>query len=158
MIHETDVARLEELGNFLKYTFQTNLALEARVSASSTQVGNPLIAPEHILDGKDETYWAAEAGSERAELVIDLGEAKAFDVVRLQEQFEEGQRIEQCAIEVQTNSGWEEITRATTVGYQRLLCFPLVSAQRVRLLISQARYSPTIKAVGLYRAQAQSMP
>ena len=63
LIHETDVARLEELGNFLRRTFQTNLALGARVSASSTQAGNPLIATEHIVDGKDETYWAAEAGS-----------------------------------------------------------------------------------------------
>ncbi len=78
--------------------------------------------------------------------MIDLGEAKAFDVIRLQEQIEEGQRIELCAFDVQTASGWEEIARATTVGYQRLLRFPLVSAQRVRLRILKARYSPTIKA------------
>ena len=152
LIHETDVARLKELGNFIRRIFQTNLALGAKVSASSTQAaGNPLIAAEHIVDGKDETYWAAEAGVEQAELVIDLDEAKAFDIIRLQEQIEEGQRIEQCAIDVQTGSGWEEIARATTVGYQRLLRFPLVSAQRVRLRILGARYSPTIKFIGLYK-------
>ena len=66
-----------------------------------------------------------------------------------------GQRIEQCAIDVQAGSGWEEIARATTVGYQRLLRFPLVSAERVRLRILEARYSPTIKAVGLYKIDGQ---
>ncbi len=123
----------------------------AQVSASSTRASNPLIAAEHIVDGKDETYWAAEAGVEQAELVIEMDEPRAFDVIRLQEQIEEGQRIEQCAIDVQTGSGWKEIARATTIGYQRLLRVPLISAQRVRLRILEARYCPTIKAVGLYK-------
>ena len=47
--------------------------------------------------------------------------------------------------------------RATTVGYQRLLRFPLASAQRVRLRILGARYSPTIKAVGLYKIHGQPL-
>ncbi len=48
LIHETDVARLKELGKVIRHTFQTNLALGAQVSASSTQAGIPLIAAEHI--------------------------------------------------------------------------------------------------------------
>ena len=47
--------------------------------------------------------------------------------------------------------------RATTVGYQQLLRFPLASAQRVRLRILGARYSPTIKAVGLYKLHGQPL-
>ena len=47
------------------------------------------------------------------------------------------------------------IASATTIGYKRLLRFPDVTAQRVRLNITQCRFAPMISNFGLYRAPVQ---
>jgi alpha-L-fucosidase len=49
----------------------------------------------------------------------------------------------------------QDVSRAATVGYKRLLRFPEVRAAKVRLRILRSRVCPTITQFGLYRAPAR---
>jgi alpha-L-fucosidase len=68
----------------------------------------------------------------------------------LQECVRAGQRVEAFTLEAWTEGAWQPIAQATTIGYKRLLRFEPVTAQRVRVNITQSRWCPTLAQVGLY--------
>jgi alpha-L-fucosidase len=75
----------------------------------------------------------------------------------LQEDIRRGQRVEQFVLEVCAAGACREFARGTTIGYKRLLRFPevrLEAAQRgarIRLTVGQARGTPAVSAVGVYK-------
>ncbi len=84
--------------------------------------------------------------------VRDDGEYKQiFDVLLLQEDIRQGQRVEQFVFEVEDHGDWVRVASGTTIGYKRLLRFPPVTASRVRLRILSSRLEPVISKIGLYK-------
>ncbi len=73
----------------------------------------------------------------------------------LQEQIAQGQRIEKFELDALVDGHWKPIAKATTIGYKRLLRFPAVTAQKVRLRILQSRDCPTIREFGLFKASPE---
>ncbi len=149
LFHENDVARLKELREVLDETFCHNLAAGRPVTATSSRIGH---GPECITDGNGSTWWTTEDGVIEARFEVDLGNPVTFDRAMLQEMISEGQRIEAFSLEARQNGRWKEIVRATTIGYKRLLRFPPVTADRVRVRILDSRDCPTIRRFGLYKA------
>ena len=84
------------------------------------------------------------------ELQFQLQKPVCFSIAMLQEHIESGQRIEAFALDAWTDTGWQEITRGTTVGYKRLLRFKPVEADKVRLRILESRASPTLAEFRLF--------
>ena len=122
-IHENDVKRLHELGDVLRATFAVNLADRAKTTSPSATIRE-----------------------------YDLGEAKTFNVVMLQERIAQGQRVEEFHIDVWTDGDWKEIAHATTIGYKRLLRIPETTTTKVRVRITRSRLSPSLSAFGLFHA------
>ncbi len=155
LIHENDVARLKEFRAVLDETFKTNLAAGAKVSANTSRNG---FNPAAVTDGDGTTYWTTPEDVAEATLEIDLGKPVTFDRAMVQEMFTQGQRVEQFKLEARVEGQaagshqWREIAQATTIGYKRLLRFPEVTADRVRLTIEQSRDCPTIREFGLFKA------
>jgi alpha-L-fucosidase len=149
LFHENDVARLDELRTTIDETFKTNLAADKPATASSA-------VAEHTaamaVDGNGDTYWTPAAGVSEASLEVDLGRPVAFDRAMLQEMISTGQRVERFKLEAWTGQAWKEFTKATTIGYKRLLRFPAVTTSRVRLTILDARDTPAIREFGLFKA------
>ena len=132
LIHEKDIESLIGFNNILKGTFSVNLLDVASVShlhsvSTQTLKVNPLII-EYILP-----------------------EAVTFDLLRLKEDIQLGQRIESFKLEYEEGDVWKEITRGTTVGYNRILRFDPVSAKHIRLTIESSRLSPELSEVGLFK-------
>lgn len=153
LFHETDVARLLELGKVLDQTFEIDLALGRPAEASQVRGGgDPRFAADNLTDGDRATYWATDDAITSAEAVIDLGEPVPFNRIRIQEQIQLGQRIESFCIEAHLNGSWEEIARGTTMGARRILRTPLITAERVRLRIEKSQACPVISTFELYRA------
>ncbi|HEV2483063.1 MAG TPA: alpha-L-fucosidase, partial [Puia sp.] len=104
----------------------------------------------------DETFGvdlAAGAVKKDSGMTIELelkGE-KTFDVLCLQEKITVGQRVEQFTFEAKEDGQWKEVASGTTIGYKRLLHFPPVKAQKVRLRILSSRLDPEIAAFRLYK-------
>ena len=147
---DNDVKRLQEFGQWVKQTFQHNLAQGAKATASSVSNNDPKFAASKAADGDPNTYWKAADGHTTAELTMDMGHKVQFNRVMLEESLAVGQRVEAFEFDIWTGSDWQKITTATTIGYKRILTFDTVQAQKVRILIQQARAVPTIATFGLY--------
>ncbi|MHB9030723.1 MAG: alpha-L-fucosidase [Candidatus Latescibacterota bacterium] len=148
LIHENDVKSLRGMRDILDATFRTNLAGKATLAASNP---NQKFDLRSILDSDNKTFWTPGPGVTSCTLEFDLGEQKTFDCLLVQENFRNGQRVEEFTLEAWRNGKWEEISRGTTIGYKRLLRFPAVTVQKVRLRILSSRDYPEIATFGLYK-------
>ena len=94
---------------------------------------------------------AAGAMVKRDTTMIELNVSKGniFDMLSLQEDIRVGQRVEQWIFEMEDHGGWKQVAAGTTIGYKRLLRFPLVKARRVRLRVLESRLNPVIERIGL---------
>ena len=150
LFHEADVARLKELRRVLDATFKVDLAAGAKVDASSAR--NADHGPAGAVDGRGETFWmAAGDGSKPETLTVDLGAAKTFDAVLIQERIALGQRIERFRVEARREGDWKKVAEGTTVGHKRLLRIEPATARQVRLVIEKARGGPTVRRFGLFK-------
>lgn len=154
LIPDEDAQRLCELRAVLDATFDEDLAFGAKAKASdlrSTE-GGPDFAhnADQTIDGDKETYWTVNDWTTAASIEYDLGSKKTFNRVMLQEYIKVGQRVEEFLLEAWDGKNWNELARATTIGYKRILLFDDVTARKVRLRILQSRVCPTICNFSLY--------
>jgi alpha-L-fucosidase len=144
-----DIASLRNFGAYRRATFAANLAAGGRVHASSTLTGCPA---SHLLDGRPDTYWAAEDAARTAEITVDLPREVTFSVIRIREAIRYGQRIDAAAVDRFENGRWREFGAATSIGPRRLIRLERpVAATRLRLRITQASASPALTEVALFR-------
>jgi alpha-L-fucosidase len=149
LIHETDADRLREMRSFLDQTFAQDLAPAATVSASNTRSRD--FAAGHLLDGRPETYWAAEDGITRAEFYFDFPAAIQFNVFMGQEFIALGQRVRAWRLDAQSPDGsWLTVTSGTTIGYKRITRFAPTTAQRIRLCLNDCLACPTLASISLF--------
>ncbi|MBC7364486.1 MAG: alpha-1,3/4-fucosidase, partial [Candidatus Aminicenantes bacterium] len=74
--------------------------------------------------------------------------------VELKEDILKGQRVEEFSLEIWHNGNWKEVAKGTTIGYKRLLTFPAVTTDRVRLHLKKYRATPYLKKFGLFKLAA----
>ncbi|MCD6596261.1 MAG: alpha-L-fucosidase [Bacteroidales bacterium] len=147
LIHENDVETLRKWRKVLDETFKDNLTANARVSNEN------VISVEEVkslTDNDYDTYWKAKEEMPTIEFRMDG--TKTFDCLLLQEKVTVGQRVEKFKLEAKLNGKWELITEGTTIGYKRLLRFPEVTADTVRLAIEQSRANPALAEFGLFKS------
>ena len=150
-IHENDLRSLQAFRRILDATFATDLAAGAKLTASNTRGGGaPAFAPENVLDGNRDTYWATDDGVTSAQLVLDLGKPVTFNVVGLREYLPLGQRIEAFALDQWETNAWREFAKGTSIGNQRLLRASPITTDKVRLRILAAAACPALSELGLY--------
>lgn len=162
LVPDDQVSALGQTADIVRATFAANLAAGARATADHA-------APHHgataALDGKLDTWWEAAPGRRDGTLTLRLPAPARFDVVSLQEAVDRrGQRIEAFALETWDGTAWVGATpiasdTLTTVGHCRLvrLATP-VTADRVRVRITGARFAPTLAEVGLYLQSTDLLP
>ena len=99
----------------------------------------------------------AAGGGPAAAYEVPIGAGRSFDVALIQEDLRQGQRVEQFTLELCAAGACREFARGTTIGYKRLLRFPEVETgpaqrdARIRLTIVQARGTPAVSALGVYK-------
>lgn len=126
LIHEADVARLREFAAYRRQAFANNA----------------------VQNGQ--TQWTAHAG-EQCEYALKPG--STINVVLLQEDIARGQRVEDFTVEARVGGTWQQLGKGTTVGYKRMLRFPAVEADAIRLTIGQTRLEANIANVAAYYAE-----
>jgi len=150
LLHETDVRRLRELGERIRKTYGVNLAANARAEASHEM--DERHRASCATDGRPDTFWCPPEGVEQAVLQIVLEREESFDRVVLMEQISEGQRIERFRLEYMEGGEWTAFYEGTVVGYKRICRFPPIRAKQIRLVITESRWCPTLKSIGLFRS------
>lgn len=152
LITKDACTRLEQFGKGIQETFAKDLAAGKPVTASNVRLGSSVFMPENAVDNNAETYWSTDDGVTNASLEVRLLGAKEFNVVRLEENVALGQRVQEYTLEAYTpeTSQWVQVAQGTTIGFRKLDRFPTVKASKIRLTITRALASPTIRALGVH--------
>jgi len=153
LLADNDVNSLQQFGKMLKETFAVNLANGATLTASNIRGGNKTkFGPANLLDKDRYSYWATDDNITTPELIVDLHNKKAFDVIMLRENIKLGQRIEGVAIDIFENEEWREIATATSIGSNRLIRLSdEVITDKVRLRITKSPVCIALSDFGLYK-------
>ena len=147
LLHENDLRRLAELGEFLKTAFADDLVPEARLSCKGEKQGFGI---ENVkTDGYDSCYIS---DTDSAEIEISLSEKRPLGYLVIKENIKMSQRIESFAVDVREDGGFGEIYSGTTVGYKRIVPLGGVRTDCLRIRITDSRTEPTVAFIGLYPA------
>lgn len=149
-IHENDVKSLREFRRLLDATFNHDLAAHAKVTASNVRGGDARFAPKNVIDTSRNTYWSTDDTVTNAELILDLGKATTFNVVRVREFLPLGQRIEAFALDQWQDQQWVEFATGTSIGNCRLVRGQNITTDKVRLRIVKVPVCPAISEIGLF--------
>ncbi len=156
-LHENDVYSLRTYGRILKQMFSVNHAQGATASASVVRdaaAGQDFSAGK-VLDGDRYTYWATPDGTEEATLTLELKGSKTFDVIRLREPIQLGQRLRKFNIEVRVNGQWQPwIDNGSSVGAHTLFRKSPVRTDAVRITVTQSAACPLLSEVSLFKLPA----
>jgi alpha-L-fucosidase len=150
-IYPTDAKNVEEFGAILRKTFAKDLAKGATVTASETRGADPRYSPSNVVKGARNSYWCTDDGVTTANLTLKLKKPTSFNVVRIMEYVPLGQRVESFALDYEQDGKWTEFASGTSIGYQRLLRVPEITADAVRLRITQSAAAPVISDFGLFQ-------
>lgn len=122
LVHPNDSAAMIQLSKRLNQTFTQNLATGAKRT------------------------WVDSKTVE-----IQLPASKTFNVLKIREQIELGQRVESWEVDAWVNNTWTKIGSATTIGHQRWLNLPPTTSSKVRIRFTAALANPKIAEVSLFK-------
>ncbi|GAA4418564.1 alpha-L-fucosidase [Georgenia halophila] len=105
-------------------------------------------APRAVLTTLDNDvgHWRPADGDTRPWVELTFGR-QTLDGVVLKEQITVGQRIEEVRILIGDGDAWHHVATTGTVGYQRIVRFHPVAAERLRVEVVRSRLAPTLAAV-----------
>lgn len=126
LIHQADSVRLKEFADYRQRIFADN----------------------RVVDG--EKLWQVQPGGEQ---VYQLKPGSVINLVMLQEDITKGQRVEAFRVEAWMNGQWTQIAEGTTVGYKRMVRFPEVETDRLRIKVLSSRLSANICKVAAFYAE-----
>ena len=136
-----DVAALEEAGKRIRETYATNLLEQAK-------------DPQEVLDQQANTYLMLDG--EQPEIIISTPHPITFNRLAIQEAIaENGERVEKHVVDAWIGGEWKEIARATNIGYKRILRFPDVTTDKIRVRVIESRLTPAISAISAHHYKAR---
>lgn len=153
LIPEVDARRADSLRQLINSTFRTNLAAGAIVRTKHPRGGK--YKPSNMVDGLEDTYYAATDGAVTDTMTFDLGSRKTFDVLMLQEVIGLGHRTTGWSVDYSADGKtWTAIPEATgkqTIGYKWLIRCKPVTARHIRVKITAGKACPAIHTFGIYK-------
>jgi alpha-L-fucosidase len=140
LICNNDINSIKGLKHYLDTLYSTDLLKGARPYGHGAS---------YAIDGNNTTSWTTDS-SAVVSYITPI--SVTFNVVMLQEDITKGQRVESFTVEAKTNDKWDVIASGTTIGYKRLLRFPSVTSDEIRLSINSSRSKPHISTFALYKS------
>jgi alpha-L-fucosidase len=116
--------------------------------------GNDLLAggsskERKVLDNNRDTWWQAPGTT--AELVVKLPQLTSVNRVVIQEAIaHRGERVEVHHLEALIDGKWVKVAEGKTIGYKRILRFPAVDTDQLKLVITQSRVAPSISQFSVH--------
>lgn len=133
-----DVKVLKETGKRIRETYSTDLLKNAN-------------GPKEVLDGDAETYIKSAD-----DIVISMNAPITFNRILIQEAIRtNGERVEKHTVEAWIDGAWKKIAHATNIGYKRILRFPEVTTDKIRIRINEVRLTPAISNISAHHYQSR---
>ena len=168
--HETENEHVKSLSKLMDTYYKS-------VGRNSTLLLNFPIAPNGRIHPNDSLRGIAfkkmidevfkENLAEQAEIIregnttiIDFGKPTAFNRFLAEEAIAKGQRVKKFSLEALVGGKCQQLKDAlvdkgdglTTIGHRRIICFPTVTATKLRFTITDYKDVPIIQKLGLYLA------
>ena len=91
---------------------------------------------------------------------LNFKQPTSFNRFLAEEDIAQGQRVKKFSLEAEVDGQWQPLKDAlveegdglTTIGHRRIICFPTVTATRLRFKVTDAKCEPVIKRLGVYFA------
>ncbi len=151
-IAKTDSIHLIKWRKYLDESFKKDLLSKANIESSDTRKGTDFTT-EHLIDGNDKTYWASKDSCISPDLIINLDKAKDINVLSLSEYIALGQRVLHFNLYYDKEGAWERVPTQdslTTIGYKRLIRFPRIHTQKLKLDIEEAAAEVCLSRIAAY--------
>jgi alpha-L-fucosidase len=144
----------------IQEVFKKDLARKAKITASNVRYGNKRFGAAKAIDGKDDTYWATDDSVTSANLTIEFAKPTTFNRFLAEEYIPLGQRVRKFSLDAFIDGHWIPLKDAlsdigdglTTIGNRRIICFPTITATKLRFSILDTKACPLISKVGVYLA------
>lgn len=136
LLPQKDVEVLEEVGRRIRETYGTDLLKKAK-------------GPKEVLDKDRKTYTLID----EKDPVITITTRKPITLNRLtiQEAIEQtGERVEEHYVEAWIDGAWKKIAESTNIGYKRILRFPQITTDRIRIHFPKMRMQAGICKVSAH--------
>jgi alpha-L-fucosidase len=128
-----DVAVLNEVGQRINKTYNTNLFAEAS-------------GFKNVLDNDINTFELLD--SDKKEIIIETKEPITINRLIIQEAITtHSERVERHTVDAWVNGTWEEMASGTNIGYKRILRFPETTSNKFRIRVLESRLSPAISNI-----------
>jgi alpha-L-fucosidase len=134
-----------------------SLCCKAKATASNVFQNDAGYGPDKAVDGNGGSRWATDSGTKSAWLEVDLGKPVAFSRAVIRQAFPELERIHKFAIEYWQEGQWKSCYAGQNPGEKVVARFATVTAQRVRLNITDATDGPTIWEFALFPSNTGPM-
>lgn len=129
----------------------TSLTTGAKAIASNVYQNQQDYGPDKAVDGNRGTRWATDSGTKSAWLQVDLGHPQTFGRAIIRQAYPELHRVRRFAVEYWRDNQWVTCYRGENLPPKLIARFEAVTAQRVRLNITEATDGPTIWEFQLFR-------
>ena len=91
---------------------------------------------------------------------VQWAKPTSFNRFLVEEDIAQGQRVKKFSLEAEVDGQWQPLKDAlveegdglTTIGHRRIICFPTITATRLRFAVTDAKCEPVIKRLGVYLA------
>ena len=137
-IHPTDSIRGIAFKKMIDEVFKIDLAKKAKIKALGA-----------------DPKWGTQEGT-----LITFKKPTTFNRFVVEEDIRCGQHVKKFSLEAEVDGKWiplkDELAEngdgLTTIGHRRIICFPTVTATRLRFTVTEARCRPVIKRTSVYLA------
>jgi alpha-L-fucosidase len=152
LISKTDSLNAVTFHQRITQELSDNLLENAKVEASD--VRGRTFAATKVNDADFETYWATPDEVTAGTLTFTFKEPQAVSKLLLQEYIPLGQRVKSFNVEILQDDKWLPVDvgeETTTIGYKRIVRFPQVTVDALRVNFLEARGPLCISEVGAYK-------
>lgn len=132
LIADRELAVLKEVGNRIRATYE-DFSLMKGISSDQ----------KALVDNNPKTSWKLSAKTGQA--VFKFPAKRRVNRFAVQEDIGgTGERVSRHALDAWVNGDWQEVATATNIGHKRILRFPAVETDRLRLRVLDSRLPAVI--------------
>jgi alpha-L-fucosidase len=151
LLNENDVSSLRDFGRIWQQTFSKNLAIGAKLKTSSVRGSIDRFSPQTLLNGDRYSFWASDDSVTTPELELQFPTPVSFNVIRLREAIQLGQRVEAFEINAWRDGSWTPLAKGTSIGNCRLIRTEgRAETSKLRLRITRSPVPPALSEFGLF--------
>lgn len=151
LFHQNDVARLKELGDYIRNSYGINLLESCTVAeAEAPSAGHEI---RQILKNDGKTYYMPKGDVNPVILTFKWEAPVQIDRLVLREQLRLSQRVERFRIDVLQGDSWVIKARGTVIGHKKIIVMDQTVTKGLRIVIEDSRCAPAIQFIGAYGPQ-----